>query len=87
MRRREFIKALAGSAVARPLAARAQQPDRMRRIGWLDNGQPDDPAVQARTAAVRQELERLGWVIGRNLTIEHRWGVVSFELAQQLGSF
>jgi ABC-type uncharacterized transport system substrate-binding protein len=86
VRRRDFIKGIAGSTVVWPLAARAQQSDRIRRIGWLDAGQPDDPAVQARTAAVNQELERLGWIVGRNLAIEHRWGVVSFEMGQQLGA-
>ena len=86
MQRRKFITLLGGAAATWPVAARAQQPDRMRRIGWLDNGQADDPAVQARNAAVRQELERLGWVVGRNLAIDYRSGVVSFEMAQQLGA-
>jgi putative tryptophan/tyrosine transport system substrate-binding protein len=86
MQRREFITLLGGAAAAWPIAARAQQPDRMRRIGWLDNGLADDPGVQARNAAVRQELERLGWVVGRNLAIDYRWGVFSFEMAQQLGA-
>jgi len=85
MRRREFITLLSGVAVAWPLAARAQQSDRMRRIGWLEQGQPDDPAAQARIATVRQGLEQLGWVVGRNLQIDYRWGVVSFEMAQRLG--
>jgi putative ABC transport system substrate-binding protein len=86
MRRREFITLIGGAAVAWPLAARAQQAERMRRIGWLDNGHADDPGVQARNAAVRQELERLGWVVGRNLAIDYRWGVLSFDMAQQLGA-
>jgi putative ABC transport system substrate-binding protein len=83
VKRREFV-ALLGGAVTWPLAARAQQPA-MRRIGWLEQGQPDDPAAQARIAAVRQDLERLGWVVGRNLQIDYRWGVTSVEMAQRLG--
>lgn len=83
MRRRDFIKAISGAATAWPLAARAQEP--MRRIGWLEQGHPDDPAAQARIAAVKADLEKLGWVIGRNLQIDYRWGVTSVERAQQLG--
>jgi putative ABC transport system substrate-binding protein len=86
MNRRELIPLLGATAVMWPSAARAQQPDRMRRIGWLDNGQAYDPAVQARTAVVREELGRLGWIVGRNLAIDYRWGVVSFEMGQQLGA-
>jgi len=58
----------------------------MRRIGWLEQGHADDPTIQVRTAAVRQELEQLGWVVGRNLQIDYRYGVTSFEMAQQLGA-
>jgi len=86
MRRRDFIRIIVGSAAAFPFSARAQQPDRMRRIGWLENGNRDDADVQARTAAVREELEQLGWKVGRNLQIDYRYGVVSFEMAQQLGA-
>ena len=86
MRRREFLGVIGAAAAALPLVARAQQPERMRRIGWLEQGHPDDPAVQTRTAAVRQELERLGWVVGRNLQIDYRYGVISVEMAQQLGA-
>ena len=85
MRRRDFIKVIAGSAATWPLSAGAQQPDRMRRIGWLEQGQPDDSAAQARIGAVRKDLEQLGWVVGRNLQIDYRWGVVSVEMAQRLG--
>jgi putative tryptophan/tyrosine transport system substrate-binding protein len=70
MKRREFIAITGGAAAVWPLGARAQQPDRMRRIGWLEQGQSDDPVVQARIAAVRQGLEQLGWVVGRNLQID-----------------
>jgi putative ABC transport system substrate-binding protein len=65
--------------------SRAQQPDRMRRIGLLEIGYADDPAVQARIAALRGQLEKLGWVVGRNLAIDYRWGVTSFETGQLLG--
>jgi putative ABC transport system substrate-binding protein len=58
----------------------------MRRIGWLELGPADDPAVQVRTTAVREGLEQLDWVVGRNLQIDYRWSVTSFELAQRLGA-
>ena len=73
MRRRDFIKAVAGSSVAWPLAARAQQPDRMRFIGAL-SGIADEPILQARYAAFLQELKQLGWTGGRNIRIEYRYG-------------
>ena len=73
MRRRDFIKVVAGSAAAWPLAARAQQPDRMRRIGFLVGGPAaDDPDMQARTEALTQGLQQLGWIEGRNLQIDYR---------------
>ena len=71
-KRREFIT-LFGGAVAWPLAAHAQQPERMRRIGVLSSVASDDPEVQARMAAFHQGLQEHGWVIGRNLRIEYRW--------------
>jgi putative tryptophan/tyrosine transport system substrate-binding protein len=74
MRRRDFITLLGGAASAWPLAARAQQAERMRRVGvlmaWLDT----DPDIQARVAAFRQELRKLGWTEGVNLHIEERFG-------------
>jgi putative ABC transport system substrate-binding protein len=74
MRRREFLRALGGGAAAAwPLAARAQQPDRARRIGVLMASSEDDPMGQARVAAFRQALAGLGWTEGRNLEIEWRW--------------
>jgi putative ABC transport system substrate-binding protein len=89
MLRRDFITRLTGTAAAvalcRPYGVRAQQPDRTRRIGLLEIGLADDPVAQARTAAVREELEKLGWVVGRNLAIDYRWGVTSFEMGQLLG--
>jgi putative ABC transport system substrate-binding protein len=71
--RREFITLL-GGAVAWPLAARAQQRDR-RRVGVFMNLAADDPLAQARLAAFQQGLQELGWVIGRNVTVDYRWGV------------
>ena len=72
MRRREFITFLGGAA-AWPLAARAQQSERVRRIGVLMPYAKDNPESQARIAAFLQELQRLGWTVGRNLQIEYRW--------------
>jgi putative ABC transport system substrate-binding protein len=70
--RREFISLL-GGAVAWPLAARAQQPERMRRIGILMNRAPDSPEGQDRLAAFHQGLQELGWGVGRNVRMETRW--------------
>jgi ABC-type uncharacterized transport system substrate-binding protein len=72
MRRRAFISLL-GSAAAWPLAARAQQPERMRRIGVLMNLATDDPEGQARFAAFLLGLRELGWSDGRNVRIDTRW--------------
>jgi putative ABC transport system substrate-binding protein len=73
MRRREFITLLGGAAATWPLAARAQQAERMRRIGVLMNLAVGDPEGEARIAAFVQALQRLGWSDGRNLRIDHRW--------------
>ena len=73
MRRREFISLLGGAAAAWPLAARAQQSERMRRIGVLLPAAADDPPNQARVGAFLQGLALLGWTIGRNLQIDIRW--------------
>jgi hypothetical protein len=75
MQRRTFITLLVGAAAAWPLAARAQQPERMRRIGVLMNLAADDPEVQARNTALLQTLQELGWT--RNLRIDYRWGAGS----------
>jgi hypothetical protein len=72
MRRREFLAGL-GSAAARPVVARAQQGDRVRRIGIIVPGAADDPETQARVGAFLQELAQLGWAIGRNLQIDMHW--------------
>jgi ABC-type uncharacterized transport system substrate-binding protein len=75
MKRREFITLLGGAAAAWPLAARAQQAERMRRIGVLTAGTgADDPDTQARNAVLLQVLQQLGWVDGRNLRIDYYWG-------------
>jgi putative tryptophan/tyrosine transport system substrate-binding protein len=73
MRRREFIAGL-GSAVAWPIAARAQQGDRMRRIGVLMGGDENDPERKARVSAFTQALADLGWTDGRNVRMDVRWG-------------
>jgi len=72
--RREFITLLGGAAVGWPLAARAQQAERMRRIGVLMNLAADDPEAPARVAALAQGLGELGWAAGRNVMIDYRWG-------------
>src|SRR5262245_12681211 len=76
MKRREFITLLGGAAAAWPLGARAQQPgERMRRIGVLMPGAADDPEYQARITAFLQGLAQLGWLDGRNVRIDTRWGI------------
>jgi len=72
--RRELLAALGGAAAAWPLAARAQQPERMRRIGVLSSLAADDPETQARHAAFLQGLQEWGWTTGRNVQIDYRWG-------------
>jgi ABC-type uncharacterized transport system substrate-binding protein len=71
--RREFMTLLGGAAAAWPLAARAQQPERMRRIGVLMYLAADDAEGQARLAAFAEALRQLGWSDGRNLRIDTRW--------------
>ena len=74
MNRRAFIL-LIGGAAGWPLAARAQQGERIRRIGVLMNLSADDPQAQARVAAFRQGLQEAGWAVGRNVQIDIRWGM------------
>ena len=73
MRRREFITLFGVAALAGPRAARAQQADRVRRVGVLMSRAADDPEEQARLSAFRQGLQDLGWTDGRNVRIDYRW--------------
>ena len=82
MKRREFITLLGGAAAAWPLAARAQQPDRVRRIGVLMVLAESDSQSQRRITAFQEGLEKLGWTVGRNLAIDYRWGVSDPEAAR-----
>jgi putative tryptophan/tyrosine transport system substrate-binding protein len=77
MRRREFITLLGGAVATLPLPARAQQPVRVRRIGFLASVAADDAEGQARKAAFSQGMEQLGWTVGRNIQIEYRWAAGS----------
>jgi putative ABC transport system substrate-binding protein len=83
MRRRAFLKLVGGSAVAWPLVARAQQPERMRRIGVLMGYAESDRQGQANVAAFRMGLQKLGWTEGRNVTIEYRWAAAEADLVQR----
>jgi putative ABC transport system substrate-binding protein len=82
MRRREFVTLLGGTAVGWPLAALAQHPDRMRRIGALIVFSENDPSSQGRIAAFQQGLAKLGWIVGRNLQIDYRWSISDDERAR-----
>src|SRR5215468_259992 len=79
MRRRDFMKIVGGSAVGWPLAARAQQGGRVRRIGVLVGGAENDQDEQDNLLVLREHLAKLGWVEGRNLRIELRWGARDVE--------
>jgi putative tryptophan/tyrosine transport system substrate-binding protein len=80
MKRREFITLLGGAAAAWPLAARAQQGERMRRIGVLMGVSGDDPETKERIAAFRWGLERRGWLEGRNVHLDYRFPALAKEL-------
>src|SRR5438067_12921950 len=77
MRRREFITMLGGAAAIHPLIARAQQPDRMRRIGIILNAAADAAEFQTWVGAFLQALALLGWTIGRNVQIDTRWATAN----------
>jgi len=84
--RRQFITALGGGAVTWPLAARAQQSDKLRLIGVLMPTAADDPLSKARYTAFVQGLQELGWVDGRNVQIDVRWTGGSAEHARPLAA-
>jgi len=86
IRRRDFITLLGSAAAAWPLAARAQQPQRMRRIGVLMNYASDDAEGQARLAAFHQGLQQLGWTVGRNVQIDYRWGAGDADRIRKLAA-
>jgi hypothetical protein len=73
MKRRELITLLGGAAAAWPLVARAQRPERMRLIGAL-TGLADEPFARARATVFIKELQELGWIDGRNMRVDYRWG-------------
>src|SRR5262245_5827861 len=85
MKRRDFITLLGGAA-AWPLAARAQQPERVRRIGVLVALAEDDPESVARRAAFEQALQASGWAVGRNIRIEYRWAAFDVARSQKLAA-
>jgi ABC-type uncharacterized transport system substrate-binding protein len=81
--RREFITLLAGTAAAWPLPARAQQPDRVRRIGVLMHLPENDPETQARVRALLEGLQQLGWTDGRNVRIDYRFGAADVDRSRR----
>src|SRR5262245_61983414 len=84
MKRREFIT-LGGAAAAWPLAARAQQAERMRRVGvQMPYAAESDPEGQLRIIALREGLQKLGWTEGRNIRIDHRWASSDIDSARKV---
>src|SRR5262245_66270119 len=83
LKRREFITLLGGAATVWPFAARAQQPDGMRRMGVLMTALESDSEYQNYVSSLRKELQNLGWAEGRNLRIDYRWGALNEELRKQ----
>src|SRR5262249_13626180 len=78
MRRREFISLLAGAAAGWPLATHAQPNDRMRLVGMLSSGEESDPYVRNQFRTFREGLQQQGWIEGRNLRIDARFGALDF---------
>src|SRR5262245_61842624 len=83
--RRKFLATLGGAAVAWPVAAHAQQSERIRRIGVFTNLAADDPESQARIGAFLQGLQQSGWTIGSNVRIDYRWGATDYARYHQYG--
>ena len=83
IKRREFISLLGGAAAAWPLAARAQQSERVRRVGVLMNLTADDDDASPRVTALAQGLQQLGWTAGRNVRIDYRWGAVDADRSRR----
>jgi putative tryptophan/tyrosine transport system substrate-binding protein len=81
--RRKFLATLGGAAVTWPLAARAQQGERVRRMGVLMGMTADDPESQVRLAAFAQGLQQLGWTVGQNIQIDYRWGGGNAEMMRK----
>jgi putative tryptophan/tyrosine transport system substrate-binding protein len=84
MRRRDFITLLGSAAAVWPVATRAQQSERMRRIGVLMNISADDPEAQSRMTAFVQGLQQSGWTDGRNIRIDYRWSAGDADLIRKL---
>ena len=82
MHRRDFVTLLGGAVSAWPLAARAQQAERLRRIGVLSNIPENDPQSARRAMAFQQGLAKLGWMVARNLQIDYRWGAFDDDRAR-----
>jgi putative tryptophan/tyrosine transport system substrate-binding protein len=83
MRRRDFVRAIVGSATAWPLTARAQQVEHVRRIGVLLPWAADNAIFQARMAAFLEGLQQLGWTDGRNVRIDTRWSAGDADLMRK----
>jgi putative ABC transport system substrate-binding protein len=81
--RREFITLLGGAAAAWPLAARAQQRAQSARIGWADFAFEDDRDGWQRLQVFQESLQKLGWVLGRNLVMDYRWGIFEADSARR----
>ena len=88
MNRREFITLLGGggAAVAWPVPARAQQPEQMRRIGVLIAQAAEDPESQANVTAFAQGMQESGWIVGRNVQVEYRWGAGDADRVRQFAT-
>ena len=86
MRRRDFITFVGGAAAAWPLAARAQQPERVRRIGAMINRAAGDPEATDAIAALSQGIGELGWSIGGNVRIEYRFGAGDADVSRKIAA-